>query len=406
VKSGWLQGSRVQGESVSIPSLTVFTADVGSVWNFAPGPDDVIVKLECSSLRNISTFSECSDFMERVIVGSTPFVSPVDFSWKSELVDASVVLDAKTAQVQPSASDNEVIVYGDVKLSTGTHKWIIKCENGSCVGGVIAVEIAEDGTTSCPNEGFQGGLAGEGAISAGEVLEGSEIEFVLDIADCTLRFTFVAGKNAGVAGEFPLPINKTWCPAAQVRRGSSVVARLASLEIPQLEVQVKAINRGVSLQRLLAGAGDAMGLSSTALLAQLPIGAEAFPEGRWAGVPVMELEESTVPKAVRFKGKIYMALDGTDPDEAAVATQSEYIEMPAGWQVAQDDAAMAEVVIGKHSWGTHVMVTANGNAYKTAAFPGVGAEAGKMWSNAKLSTDGSRHMPTSSSLRILIQKKK
>ena len=67
-------------------------------------------------------------------------------------------------------------------------------------------------------------------------------------------------------------------------------------------------------------------------------------------------------RTVTYKGKLYAALDGTDPNSWFLGSQTGELSMPSGWEVAPDDGE-STLVIGGHPWGTSVMVVADGKMH-------------------------------------------
>eukprot|EP00290_Baffinella_frigidus_P045275 CAMPEP_0180409410 /NCGR_PEP_ID=MMETSP0989-20121125/42828_1 /TAXON_ID=697907 /ORGANISM="non described non described, Strain CCMP2293" /LENGTH=419 /DNA_ID=CAMNT_0022413479 /DNA_START=53 /DNA_END=1308 /DNA_ORIENTATION=+ len=62
---------------------------------------------------------------------------------------------------------------------------------------------------------------------------------------------------------------------------------------------------------------------------------------------------------VTYAGNKYATLDGAQPESNANECQNYFLPLPAGWQLATHDTDSIEVT-KSHSWGTHVLVYADG----------------------------------------------
>ena len=63
--------------------------------------------------------------------------------------------------------------------------------------------------------------------------------------------------------------------------------------------------------------------------------------------------------ALLHSGMQYATLDATSRDSRAAGCQDTYLPLPAGWEIAPQDAG-AIAVTGAHPWGTHLLVYADG----------------------------------------------
>ena len=107
---------------------------------------------------------------------------------------------------------------------------------------------------------------------------------------------------------------------------------------------------------------------------------------------------------VKFCGKLYAALDFTAPTSLHEGTQSEYIQIPLGWQLASEIPNLVKDVIGRFPWGTHVMVLADGRGFRTSG-GGAGEQFIRDLSNpsaSELVNTQAGWRPKSSKMRILI----
>ncbi|CAK0844199.1 unnamed protein product [Prorocentrum cordatum] len=69
---------------------------------------------------------------------------------------------------------------------------------------------------------------------------------------------------------------------------------------------------------------------------------------------------------ITYEGLLYSTLDRTSPDDVVLGTQSEFLELPNGWNVAKWSEGLVHNVIAKYPWGTHCLVLSSGSAYYTA----------------------------------------
>lgn len=105
------------------------------------------------------------------------------------------------------------------------------------------------------------------------------------------------------------------------------------------------------------------------------------------------------PSTVEANGFRYAALDGTPPHEQNIGTQEDFKGLPSGWEIAPNDKVVIEEVIGKHPWGTHVMLVAEGGGYGTTRYyagPGTHYD-------ANIVSIGETYAPSTANLRILIR---
>jgi len=107
---------------------------------------------------------------------------------------------------------------------------------------------------------------------------------------------------------------------------------------------------------------------------------------------------------VKFGGKLYATLDFTTPNSMNEGTQSAFIQIPPGWQLASEVPNLVKNVIGGFQWGTHVMVLADGRGFWTggrgAGEQYIGDHLNPTASELVNSLDGWR--PKRAKMRILI----
>lgn len=106
-------------------------------------------------------------------------------------------------------------------------------------------------------------------------------------------------------------------------------------------------------------------------------------------------------KVMHFNGYRYATLDFTAPGERSISYQSNLCTFPAGWQVAPDVPEIVEEVIGKHPWGTKLLLLGSGAGYGTS----LSDSPGHLMEKTHISRDGDRAKPcepSSPAQRILI----
>jgi hypothetical protein len=111
------------------------------------------------------------------------------------------------------------------------------------------------------------------------------------------------------------------------------------------------------------------------------------------------LQTATPTNTVLYNGYLYatlanVAVDGTD----CSTCQSGYLDLPAGWSIAADNAETLAVLTA-HTWSTAVVVTASGNSYGGKCYTQ------GLWNANMLSQSGTSYKPGSCSLQILITNK-
>ena len=52
---------------------------------------------------------------------------------------------------------------------------------------------------------------------------------------------------------------------------------------------------------------------------------------------------------VTYNGKVYRTLDGWDPEDSSIGCQSQYMEVPSGWEIAATNAD-SKAVTAAHPW--------------------------------------------------------
>jgi len=108
---------------------------------------------------------------------------------------------------------------------------------------------------------------------------------------------------------------------------------------------------------------------------------------------------------ITYDGNRYATLDCTSPDDGVLGTQSDFLELPSGWNVARWVDGLVQNVIAKFPWGTHCLVLSSGCAYFTALADSTdanGSPGDKFSSSGLLMADGLRFKPLTRHLRILI----
>lgn len=109
---------------------------------------------------------------------------------------------------------------------------------------------------------------------------------------------------------------------------------------------------------------------------------------------------------ITYEGLLYSTLDRTSPDDVVLGTQSEFLELPNGWNVAKWSEGLVHNVIAKYPWGTHCLVLSSGSAYYTALAETTQANGspGDKFNSSQglLVVDGLRFKPYTKHLRVLI----
>jgi hypothetical protein len=109
---------------------------------------------------------------------------------------------------------------------------------------------------------------------------------------------------------------------------------------------------------------------------------------------------------VVYNGNTYKTLADWDKNDYNVTCQNSgyggqnYIEIPNGWRIADDNQDSIQVIKSK-AWKTHVLVVSNGNSYGTATYTH-----GNFWNANMLNRSGNSYMPGSCHLGILLIKNK
>lgn len=106
-----------------------------------------------------------------------------------------------------------------------------------------------------------------------------------------------------------------------------------------------------------------------------------------------------------YGGYHYKVLDATCRDEKDRGTQSDYKGLPSGWSLAPDEQGIRQHVIGKHTWGTDVVVVDGGRGYATPLYTSHSAGPGTLWRSDLLQTLNGSWKPSQASLRILIRQR-
>eukprot|EP00285_Hemiselmis_virescens_P011749 CAMPEP_0173393108 /NCGR_PEP_ID=MMETSP1356-20130122/21915_1 /TAXON_ID=77927 ORGANISM="Hemiselmis virescens, Strain PCC157" /NCGR_SAMPLE_ID=MMETSP1356 /ASSEMBLY_ACC=CAM_ASM_000847 /LENGTH=1129 /DNA_ID=CAMNT_0014351075 /DNA_START=21 /DNA_END=3410 /DNA_ORIENTATION=+ len=108
------------------------------------------------------------------------------------------------------------------------------------------------------------------------------------------------------------------------------------------------------------------------------------------------------PDAKRVGDYEYALIDRSNPDDRRVGCQRHYHDLPAGWEIAPDNADVIRAIAAK-PWGTHVVVVASGRAYGTSTYPPAG-RAFNGGSTRWLSRSGSKYKPSLCHARVLMRK--
>jgi hypothetical protein len=106
---------------------------------------------------------------------------------------------------------------------------------------------------------------------------------------------------------------------------------------------------------------------------------------------------------VFYDGNHYATLDFWPPDSELLGTQGGFQEVPTGWELAPNDPKVVENVIGKHPWGTHIMMVGEGLGYSTLLLTAQGYEAGQLWQGVRLVRHKNQYAPDFSPGRVLIR---
>jgi cytochrome b involved in lipid metabolism len=110
---------------------------------------------------------------------------------------------------------------------------------------------------------------------------------------------------------------------------------------------------------------------------------------------------------VSYNGYYYATLDDAPADAAYGAwidtcQNSSYLAVPAGWELAPEDASVVSNVIAQHVWSTHCILFSNGVSYGVSTYNNGGA-CGCSGSQC-IATSGNTYQVTSCSRRILIRR--
>lgn len=64
---------------------------------------------------------------------------------------------------------------------------------------------------------------------------------------------------------------------------------------------------------------------------------------------------SAVTTTITYNGTDFATLDGASATTESGGCQSEYITLPSGWRIAENNAR-ARKVVGDYFWSTHLLV--------------------------------------------------
>ena len=89
------------------------------------------------------------------------------------------------------------------------------------------------------------------------------------------------------------------------------------------------------------------------------------------------------------------ALSGSCPDTC----QSEFMELPAGWELAPYSEDVVREVVAKYDFGTYAVVFSNGQGYGVKSF-----SAGTKWGADLLAWSGSYYKVKSCARKVLMRR--
>ena len=98
------------------------------------------------------------------------------------------------------------------------------------------------------------------------------------------------------------------------------------------------------------------------------LGTDCADCGRRDGASSSPVDMGTVSSSgdeLQHDGMLYRTMTAGLVDSEDNECQSDYIELPSGWQIAPDTEATRSHVIAQHYWSTHVLIVNSGKGYET-----------------------------------------
>jgi len=111
-------------------------------------------------------------------------------------------------------------------------------------------------------------------------------------------------------------------------------------------------------------------------------------------------------EVIEHKGYYYSTLDCIAPDQPISTTQTTYLPLREGWEIAPDEPDIVAAVVKKHCWAAVCVTFANGKSYRTKGNSEAGQvreQDGQLMQGKSLGIPGFKAKPGGGDNRVLIR---